>query len=112
MLLYSHIIDIIDIVSFVFFSSLLFIILLHIPKCSVGMHNIYIGYIHIITIDIMRHHTGRHRIDTVLALDQFSVTRPLQPEDLDKRVTRQGIYPSLPTLNGIPWSEYVRDTWK
>ena len=51
---------------------------------------------------------GRHRIDPVLAPDQFSVARPLQPEDLDRRVTRQGIYSSLPALNGIPWSEYVR----
>ena len=30
------------------------------------------------------------------------------PEDLDTRVTRQGIYPSLPAPNGVPWSEYVR----
>ena len=50
----------------------------------------------------------RHRINPVLAPDQFSVARPLQPEDLDRRVTRQGIYPSLPAPNGIPWSEYVR----
>ena len=56
----------------------------------------------------MRQHTVRHRVDPVLALDQFSVARPLRPEDLDRRVTRQGIYPSLPAPNGIPWSEYVR----
>ena len=56
----------------------------------------------------MRHHTVRCRVDPVLAPDQFSVARPLQPEDLDRRVTRQGIYLSLPTPNGIPWSEYVR----
>ena len=56
----------------------------------------------------MRCHTIRHRVDPVLAPDQFSVARPLQPEDLDRRVTRQGIYPSLPAPNGIPWSEYVR----
>ena len=56
----------------------------------------------------MRHHTVRRRVDPVLAPDQFSVARPLQPEDLDRRVTRQGIYPSLHTPNGIPWSEYVR----
>ena len=55
----------------------------------------------------MRRHTVRHRVDPVLALDQFSVARPLQPEDLDRRVTRQGIYPLLPAPNGIPWSEYV-----
>ena len=56
----------------------------------------------------MKHHTIRHRVDPVLAPDQFSVARPLQPEDLDRRVTRQGIYPSLPAPNGVPWSEYVR----
>ena len=56
----------------------------------------------------MRHHTIRRRVDPVLALDQFSVARPLQPEDLDRRVTRQVIYPLLPDPNGIPWSEYVR----
>ena len=50
----------------------------------------------------------RHRVDPVLAPDQFSVARPLRPEDLDRRVTRHGIYPSLPASNGIPWSEYVR----
>ena len=26
---------------------------------------------------------------------------------MDRRVTRQGIYPSLPPTIGIPWSEYV-----
>ena len=56
----------------------------------------------------MRRHTGRCRIDPILAPDQFSVARPLQPEDLDRRVTRQGIYPSLLAPNGVPWSEYVR----
>ena len=50
----------------------------------------------------------RHRVDPVLTPSQFSVSRPLQPEDLDRRATRQGIYPSLPAPNGIPWSEYVR----
>ena len=56
----------------------------------------------------MRRHTVRCRADPVLAPDQFSVARPLRPEDLDRRVTRQGIYPSFPAPNGIPWSEYVR----
>ena len=56
----------------------------------------------------MRRQTVRCRVDPVLAPDQFSVARPLQPEDLDSRVTRQGFYPSLPAPNGIPWSEYVR----
>ena len=27
---------------------------------------------------------------------------------MDRRETRQGVYPSLLTPNGIPWSEYVR----
>ena len=56
----------------------------------------------------MRCHIARRRVDLVLALDQFSVARPLRPEDLDRRVTRQGVYLSLPAPNGIPWSEYVR----
>ena len=56
----------------------------------------------------MRRNTVRCRVDPVLAPDQFSVARPLQPEDLDRKVTRHGIYPSLPAPNGVPWSEYVR----
>ena len=56
----------------------------------------------------MKHNMVRCRIDPVLAPNQFSVARALQPEDLDRRVTRQGIYPSLPAPNGISWSEYVR----
>ena len=43
-----------------------------------------------------------------MAPNQFSVARSLGPEDLDRRVTRQGIYASLPAPNGVPWSEYVR----
>ena len=56
----------------------------------------------------MKHYKAKCRVDPVLAPDQFSVARPLQPEDLDRRVTQQGIYPSLPAPNGVPWSEYVR----
>ena len=56
----------------------------------------------------MKCNTVGHRVDPVLAPDQFSVARPLRPEDLDRRVTRHGIYPSLPAPNGVPWSEYVR----
>ena len=56
----------------------------------------------------MRHNTVRQRVDLVLTPDQFSVARPLGPEDLDRRVTRYGIYPSLPAPNGVPWCEYVR----
>ena len=40
--------------------------------------------------------------------DQFGVARPLGPKDLDKRVTRHGVYPSFPAPTGVPWSEYVR----
>ena len=43
-----------------------------------------------------------------MAPDQFSVARPLRPEDLDRQVTWHGGYPSLPAPTGIPWSEYVR----
>ena len=60
------------------------------------------------TDNTMRHYTGKCRVDPVLGPDQFGVARPLQPEDLDRRVTRQGIYPSLPAPNGIPCSEYVK----
>ena len=47
-------------------------------------------------------------MNPVLAPDQFSVARPLRPEDLDRCVTWHGIYPLLPAPNGIPWSEYIR----
>ena len=50
----------------------------------------------------------RQRVNPVLAPDQFSIARSLCPEDLDRRVTRYGIYPSLPAPNGVPWSEYVK----
>ena len=50
----------------------------------------------------------RQRVDPVLAPDQFSVVQLLALEDLDKRVTRHGVYPSLPALTGVPWSEYIR----
>ena len=56
----------------------------------------------------MRCNTIRPRVDLVLAPDQFSVARPLRPEDLDRQVTWYGIYPLLPAPNGVPWSEYVR----
>ena len=46
----------------------------------------------------------RWRVDPVLAPDQFSVAQPLAPEDLDRHVTRYGIYPSLPAPNGVLWS--------
>ena len=43
-----------------------------------------------------------------MAPDQFGVARPLGPEDLDKCVTRHGIYPSFLAPTGVPWSEYIR----
>ena len=43
-----------------------------------------------------------------MAPDQFSVAQPLGPEDLDRRVTRHGVYPSFPAPTGVPWSEYLR----
>ena len=43
-----------------------------------------------------------------MAPDQFGVARPLGPEDLDRHVTRHGVYPSFPAPTGVPWNEYVR----
>ena len=43
-----------------------------------------------------------------MAPNQFSVAQPLRPEDLDRRVTQHGVYPSVPAPTGVPWSEYVR----
>ena len=51
---------------------------------------------------------ARRRTDSVVAPDHLSVAKPLRPEDLDRCVTRHGIYPSLPTSPGVPWSVYVR----
>ena len=45
---------------------------------------------------------------TVLAPDQFGVAQPLGPGDVDKPVTRHGIYPSFLAPTGVPWSEYIR----
>ena len=50
----------------------------------------------------------RQRVDPLLAPDQFSLARPLEPEDLDRHVTRHGVYPSLPAPSGVPWREYIR----
>ena len=55
----------------------------------------------------MRCYSSRCRDNPILAPNQFGVAQPLRPKDLDRRVTRQGIYPSLPPSIGIPWSEYV-----
>ena len=43
-----------------------------------------------------------------MAPDQFDVAKPLGPEDLDRCVTRHGVYPAFSTPTGAPWSEYVR----
>ena len=51
---------------------------------------------------------ARRRTDSVVAPDHLSVAKPLRPEDLDRCVTRHGIYPSLPASPGVPWSAYVR----
>ena len=40
--------------------------------------------------------------------DHLRVAKPIRPEDLDRCVTGQGIYPSLPASHGVPWSAYVR----
>ena len=52
----------------------------------------------------MKHDKSRKRMDS----DHLHVGNPLKPEDLDRRVTRQGVYPSLPVPRGVPWSAYVR----
>ena len=51
---------------------------------------------------------SRQRLDPVLVPDQFWEAQPLGPKDLDKCVTRHGVYPSFPAPTGVPWSEYVR----
>ena len=56
----------------------------------------------------MKHGISRQRLDPVLAPDQFGVARPLGPKDLDRHVTRHGVYPAFPAPTGVPWSEYVR----
>ena len=51
---------------------------------------------------------SRRRTDAIVASDHLSVAKPLRPEDLDRRVTCHGIYPSLPASPGVPWSAYVK----
>ena len=60
----------------------------------------------------MKRDIARRRTDSVLAPDHLSVAKPLRPEDLDRCVTQHGIYPSLPTSPGVPWSAYVRSQRK
>ena len=40
--------------------------------------------------------------------DHLRVANPIRPADLDRCVTRQGVYPLLPASQGVPWSAYVR----
>ena len=40
--------------------------------------------------------------------DHLHVANPIRPEDLDRHVTRQSVYPLLPASPGVPWSTYVR----
>ena len=47
---------------------------------------------------------SRRRMDS----DHLRVANPIRPEDLDRRVTHQGVYPLLPASHGIQWSAYVR----
>ena len=56
----------------------------------------------------MKHEITRQRVDPVLAPNQSSVAPPLGPEDLDRHVTKHGVYPSLQVPPGIPCSEYIR----
>ena len=52
----------------------------------------------------MKHDKSRKRMDS----DHLGVANPIRPEDLDRCVTRHGIYPSLPASRGVPWSTFVR----
>ena len=60
----------------------------------------------------MKHDIARRRTDSALAPHHLSVAKPLIHEDLDRCVTQHGIYPSLPTSPGVPWSAYVRSQRK
>ena len=52
----------------------------------------------------MKRGKSRKYIDS----DHLGVAKPIRPEDLDRRVTRHGVYPSIPAAQGVPWSTYVR----
>ena len=47
---------------------------------------------------------SRKRMDS----DHLRVANPIRPEDLDRHVTQQGVYPLFPASPGVPWSTYVR----
>ena len=52
----------------------------------------------------MKRGKSRKYIDS----DHLGVAKPIRPEDLDRRVTRHGVYPSIPAAQDVPWSTYVR----
>ena len=52
----------------------------------------------------MKHDKSGKSMDS----DHLQVVNPIRPEDLDRHVTCQGVYPSLPASPGVPWSTYVR----
>ena len=56
---------------------------------------------------IMKHGKPRKQMES----DHLRVANPIRPEDLDRRVTRHGIYPSLPAAQGVPW-EYIYEIKK
>ena len=56
----------------------------------------------------MKHDMSRKRMDS----DHLRVAKPIRPEDLDRCVTRHGVYPLLPASPGVPWSAYVRSQRK
>ena len=43
-----------------------------------------------------------------MEFDHLRVANPIRLEDLDRRVTRHGIYPSSLASHSVPWSTYVR----
>ena len=67
-----------------------------------------VGYLLYVNNISVKHGISRQRLDPVFAPDQFGVAKPSGPEDLDRHVTRHGIYPAFPAPTGAPWSEYVR----
>ena len=56
----------------------------------------------------MKHDIARRRTDSVVDPYHLSVAKTIRPEDLDRHVTQHGIYPSLPSSPGVPWSAFVR----
>ena len=51
----------------------------------------------------MKHGKPRKQMES----DHLRVANPIRPEDLDRCVTRHGIYPLLPASQGVPWSTYI-----